>query len=184
MVKPDYALWDKVAMFTLREAAFLLCDIEPFEPTADRPVPPEVQAMIRQLHQEPEPDGDMGEREFYESFAHRHPAERHIPGEQYYLRETLARWTAGANIAAPFLFPDRREGGSKGMWPFTYDTKLLQVAREVVWQHWEGKDPKDAPSSEWMVDRLMERGITRREAEAVDLVTRHENRRKRGTKKS
>jgi len=181
MVRPDYVLWNKVAMFTLREAAFLLCDLEPFDATADRPVPPDVQAMIRQLHQGPEPDGDTGEREFYESFAHRYPAERHNPGEKYYLQETLKRWAARNNIAAPFLFPEQREGGSTGMWPSTYDTKLLRLAREVVWQHWEGKDPKDAPSREWLIERLLERGITRREAEAIDLVTRHDNRSKPGT---
>ena len=66
------------------------------------------------------------------------------------------------------------------MWPFTYDTELLRAAREIVWQHWEGKDPDKAPSSEWMIEQLMERGLTRKEAEAVDLVTRHDNRRKRG----
>ena len=68
MAKPDYATWDKVTAFSLREAAFLLCDMEPFEPTENHPVPPEVQAMMRQLNQGLAPDRDTGEREYYERF--------------------------------------------------------------------------------------------------------------------
>ena len=182
MAKPDYTRWDKVTAFSLREAAFLLCDKEPFEPTENHPVPPEVQAMMRQLNQGLAPDRDTGEREFYESFRHRQPAERHVPGEQYYLRETLEKWTADGKLWAPFLVPEQREPGCGNNWPFSYDTRLLKVIREVIREHWERTAPKDAPSRDAVVKWLVARGLSRREAEAVDLVTRHESRRKPNSK--
>ncbi len=178
MAKPDYARWDKVTAFSLREAAFLLCDMEPFEPTENHPVPPEVQAMMRQLTQGLVPDRDTGEREFYERFMHRRPAERHVPGEQYYLRETLERWTADEKLWAPFLVPEQRERGGGSEWPFSYDTRLLKAVRRVIREHWERAAPQHAPTRDRMVKKLMESGLSRTEAEAVDLVTRHESRRK------
>ncbi len=178
MAKPDYAKWDRVTAFSLREAAFLLCDLEPFGPTENHPVPPEVQAMMRQLTQGLAPDRDTGEREYYERFMHRQPAERHVPGEQYYLRETLKRWTTEEKLWAPFLMPEQREGSGGNQWPFNYDTRLLKAVRQVIREHWEGAAPQDAPTRERVVKRLMESGLSRAEAEAVDLVTRHESRRK------
>ena len=184
MAKPDYVRWDKVTAFSVREAAFLLCDMEPFEPSESHPLPPEVQAMMRQLNQGLTPDRDTGEREFYERFMHRQPAERHVPGEQYYLRETLAQWASEAKLWAPFVVPEQRQGSAGNGWPFSYDTRLLEAVRQVIREHWEQTNPQDAPTREGVVKQLMDSGLSRTEAEAVDLVTRHEERRKRPSKAS
>jgi len=63
-------------------------------------------------------------------------------------------------------------------WGYLHDTKLLEIVRWVVEEYWEGKDLKEAPSKDAIVAELKEKyELTQNEATAVDLVTRHDDRR-------
>ncbi len=63
-----------------------------------------------------------------------------------------------------------------------YDTRLLQATRWVITTYWEGRNPADiAATKEIVVEKLMAlHGLSKNEAQAVDLVTRQDTRRNPG----
>lgn len=98
------------------------------------------------------------------------------------------QWIAGPALAAlatergkPGVFGfDPERGESPDDWLFTHDTMLLREVRWAIKTWWEGKPPEQWPSKELAVEKLMEnRKLTRNEAEAVDLIVRHDTRRRR-----
>ncbi|MBV5275385.1 MAG: hypothetical protein JZU52_17660 [Lamprocystis purpurea] len=63
-------------------------------------------------------------------------------------------------------------------WPYSHDTELLGHLRWTIETYWEGKDPKQAPTKETVVEKLMElRGVSKRAANAIDQIARHDARR-------
>lgn len=82
--------------------------------------------------------------------------------------------------------PQREQWQEKNKkWGYLHDTKLLEIARWVLEQYWEGKDVNKAPSKDAIVAELVDKyGLTKNEAGAVDLVTRHDDRRNAMSKKT
>jgi hypothetical protein len=76
---------------------------------------------------------------------------------------------------------DSEEIAAGNGWPYSHDTRLLAAIRWVIENCWEGKDPKGAPTKETVVDKLVKpKGLSKREALAVDQVTRHDTLRSPG----
>ena len=177
MSKPNYAFWDGFTEFELLDAASLFCDLEPERWTNKNPVPPSVRSMrnrlLREVHYM---DTTRTQWRTAEDFVGKLQSfEETIPGEVLFSRADRTTWARKKGIPAPFLFKKQREESAGGEWPFTHDTKLLRVVREVIRDYWEGQDPKSAPAKVGIVKELIEKGLTRNEAEAVDLVTRHDS---------
>jgi hypothetical protein len=64
-----------------------------------------------------------------------------------------------------------------------HDTNLLNIVRWVIATYWEGKDPAKGPPKELVVEKLKDlHSLTQNEAEAVDLVTRPDSRRRSSPK--
>jgi hypothetical protein len=183
--KPDYDHWDQEREFTLRVAAWLCCDWEPRKETRDNPLPIRVSELERQLWR----DGVL-----IDDTSRRAPAAfqldprngfvpiansftRIIPGEKYVSRSALNEWAERTGRRPPFLYPDERDNRKPKEWGFAHDTELLKIARLVIAEHWEGKNPAQAPSREWMVDHIQEKyRVSKGAAEAIDQVTRHDSR--------
>ncbi len=77
-----------------------------------------------------------------------------------------------------WVTPDEQQGASK--WGYQHDTKLLKIARDIIEQYWEEKDPNSAPSKEAIIAELKETypAMSDSEAKAIDLITRHDKLRK------
>ena len=66
---------------------------------------------------------------------------------------------------------------------FTHDTKLLKACRWVIKTYWEGRAEVDWPTKDFILEKL--EGIypvrlSKGEMEAIDLVTRHDAKRRSG----
>lgn len=79
-------------------------------------------------------------------------------------------------------FMDERQTSEAGIEPDPqpYRTRLLDAAQWVIETYWSGKAPEEGPTKELVIEKLQElQNLSRNEAEAVDLVTRHDSRRNR-----
>lgn len=62
-----------------------------------------------------------------------------------------------------------------------YSTPLLEVCNHVINEFWENKGINDAPTRDWIVDYLMDKfDLSKNDAQAIDTVTRHPQRKKGG----
>ena len=124
--------------------------------------------------------------------------------------EDLRRWAAEAHgvdigeVPGPDQAPDSTRGApasdipedlisgaetspNASGWPYAHDTKLLAAIRWVIETYWEGKSESEWPTKELVKEKLKMlypngEGLTERELDAIDLVTRHDNRRNRAMK--
>jgi len=164
MDKPDYGFWEKQPSYSFLNAAALCCDIDPQDWQMHSV---KVKAMLRRLEREVDRDGP-------DCFGD--------PSANRVLRHTLIKWAERNGERPPFLFPEAR-ADNQTEWGFTHDTRLLRIVREVIRNEWEGRDPARCPSKESVVEDLMAKhNLSKNEAEAVDLVTRHDSRRRSPTK--
>jgi hypothetical protein len=190
--EPNYRYWDTKSTYNLLQAAWLFCGYTP--PNSLPPpskTPSEVQDVtIRLLEEVPHENRAEARR-----ITHGGPAtpqvvhdNLHIPwmdsgireNKLFFKREDLRRWAEDNKLedVAIFLFPERRQKPAPDKWGFQHDTRLLGVAREVVKDYWEGKPPEKALKKEALVDEICGRfDLTKNEAQAIDLVTRHDRRR-------
>lgn len=113
MPKPDYAHWGAQPQYSLLDAAFLCCDLEPENITRDNPLPPRVKAMQARLNKEvshtPSVTRTVHECWLGEPNVRTH---YHTP---YFLRENLRKWAerTGQRGAMPFLFPEDWDTGAE-----------------------------------------------------------------------
>ena len=75
---------------------------------------------------------------------------------------------------------EQRDSNKPRDWTYTHDTRLLSHIRWVIETYWEGKEYSKAPTKQLVIEKLRDRGLSKSEAEAVDLVTRHDSRRSPG----
>lgn len=70
--------------------------------------------------------------------------------------------------------------------PASYTTRLLQIQGEAVRKFWENYDlsePDTAPDKSAIIDWLTDtKGCSQQEAQAIDLIIRHDSRKKGGAK--
>ena len=100
MAKPDYAFWAAQPEYTLRDAAFLCCDLEPENPSnRDYQESPRVAAMFSRIEREI-PNRPPAEDAFLHGPA---PGWSHLVS-----REALRAWAedTGQRAVMPFLFPE------------------------------------------------------------------------------
>lgn len=185
-MKPEYAHWDRQPEYVLTDAAQLCCDHEP-QPWARGTISPKVEAMARRIQAELKACRDTSITFYSPGYGGGARLPIRAPGDQYYQRADLREWAErmGQRAAMPFLFPEDRteseiaDKPDPSEWGFAHDTKLLREVRWVTTAYWEGKDPKEGPTKELVVEKLQAlRGLSKNEAEAVDLVTRPDSRRR------
>lgn len=180
--KPNYKHWDKEQEFTLIAAAYLMCDFQPRNANKDSPHPFEVIEMIKNMKH-----GDLEIEVTRSNLSHGRRPSRFarkgenarvsatIKEEKHVTRDALVMWCEQTGRRPRFLYCDERDQPSS-YWPFKHDTELLIIVREVIRENWENKDPARAPSKEGIVNELqVKHGLSKNEAEAVDLVTRHDS---------
>jgi hypothetical protein len=56
--------------------------------------------------------------------------------------------------------------------PLSHTTKLLQVAHTAILEHWESHDKAKPPKREAIIESLQHKGLTARQAAAIDLIIR------------
>jgi hypothetical protein len=101
-----------------------------------------------------------------------------------YNSSELLHWVSkleGLKIPSEFssLLPEEATPKKDTKWGYTYDTKLLKICRGVVVNYREGEDHKKVSSKVGVVADLKKRfNLSEREAQAIDLVTRHDKIRK------
>jgi hypothetical protein len=110
------------------------------------------------------------------------------PAEAYFKVSDLRLWAERTERRAimPVLFPEDRKAAETDNRPdpsewaaLSHDTKLLKAVRWAIATWWEGKDPLQGPTKELVVEKLQAlHRLTKNEAEAVDLVTRPDSRRR------
>lgn len=150
MEKPDYDFWEKQPRYTLSEAAYLCCDIEP-EPEPEqeqeqlpRDIPQKVRAMAARLlrevsfwvtgyshfrivrilpPQDPDVDSDLSKL-----------WRKNTPGKRLFKREDLRSWAmeTGQRDLMPFLFPEDREQSNTDDARMRADTEEALSAFETL----------------------------------------------------
>ena len=109
MAKPDYAFWAAQPEYTLRNAAFLCCDLEPENPSnRDYQESPRVAAMFSRIEREI-PNRPPAEDAFLHGPA---PGWSHLVS-----REALRAWAedTGQRAVMPCLFWEEEETNSDSM---------------------------------------------------------------------
>lgn len=90
--------------------------------------------------------------------------------------ETLVNRALGKGSDAP----------AQAIEPVNYTTRLLQIQSEAIQKWWENYDPAQsdtAPAQKKILNWLTaEKGCTQQAAEAIDLIIRHDSRKKGGAK--
>lgn len=191
---PDYTRWDTINEFDVHTAAFLLLDLEPYQPTRDRPLPPVVQTLAIQIDRELKPDRDM--RKVVHSpvgFSRRRLSGesqgaqlQSRPGARYYSRERLVEYAQANKLHTPaFLVELRAPRPLAGpatqpnpLWPWgEYETPLLRVLAETAERFWVNYDPSQpdtAPTNQQVVEWLISQKVSGRVAHVIATILRDE----------
>lgn len=112
MPKPDYAHWGAQPEYSLSDAAWLCCDLEPETPTREKPLPRRVSAMYARLDKEV--SHTPSERKtFHQGWLNGEVHTRTQRITPYVRRDNLRQWAerTGQRGAMPFLFPEDRDTG-------------------------------------------------------------------------
>lgn len=116
------------------------------------------------------------------------PINRYWDGDMPITREyrpcALIKWAVSHGYEIPeglkHIISQPCDDYIQGKWEYKHDTKMMRIVREVVEEYWEGVDPKNAKSRKEILLTLKEKypDISQGEAEAIDLITRHDKLRK------
>ena len=171
--------WRNKKQWTLNELAFLLKGKEPVPFLEMLPESAAKKEITQLTH------------DLYEFAAHDRRMQTSDPHTGKYVApthsidsRTLLQWVSqleGIEIPKQLtpLLPKAEPIQNQNKWGYTHDTKLLRTCRWVVENYWEEADFKEVSSKPGVVADLREKfELSDREAQAVDLVTRHDRLRK------
>lgn len=154
MPKPDYAHWGAQPEYSLSDAAWLCCDLEPETPTRENPLPRRVSAMYARLDKEV--SHTPSERKtFHQGWLNGEVHTRTQRITPYVRRDNLRQWAerTGQRGAMPFLFPEDWDTGAEDFETESLradgkETMLFLIGMLALTLMENPNNPKPKPKSE------------------------------------
>lgn len=164
----DFAIWGKLDVWTLDQAAYLCCGLEPrsdYERKTNKEAIPErvraiaqrLQTEIRPLKTAPAPV-ITAPRTLRRIRAETPPARK--SSTPRFRRVKVEAWAEQAGIRLPHL----GAGSQRGRWPWgeyeTWRYRIMAEATEKFWVRYAPGEPESAPGNEQVVKWLRDKGIS------------------------